>query len=164
MYIILPEQRDGLIELIEFVSSDPVSFVDQYLRVYHRLVPTGGEFKIPKFKICFDFEAKSALEEGGLILPFDESKAELTEMLNVDSDGDHKLHVSKVFHKCFVEIDETGTEADSLADLADDYMCPPSPPPPEDFVADHPFMFIIREEQSGAVLFMGHVLNPSLSD
>ncbi|XP_026429108.1 serpin-Z2B-like [Papaver somniferum] len=181
MYVVLPMQHDGLRELIEEVSSDPAAFLDQYLPVIYKSVPT-REFKVPKFKICFDFEAKSVLQEKGLVLPFDEYKAELTEMLDaytgstlhVDSNKEeltenigNKLHVSKVYHKCFVEIDEVGTEAAaSTAIIGQAYACCgplPPPPPPVDFVADHPFMFIIREEQSGAVLFMGHVLNPSLN-
>ncbi|XP_026377350.1 serpin-Z1B-like [Papaver somniferum] len=171
MYIILPNQRDGLGELIEKVSSDP-AFLHQYLPV--DTVPT-RVCKIPKFKISFDFEAKRVLKKVGLVLPFDESKSELTEMLNTDEskaeltgkvNAGSKLHVTAVFHKCFVEIDEEGTEAAaSTAVLMGMQQCrqgphAPPPPPPVDFVADHPFMFIIREEKSGAVLFMGHVLNP----
>ncbi|XP_026377371.1 serpin-ZX-like [Papaver somniferum] len=181
MYIILPEQRNGLGQLIEEVSSDS-AFLDHYLEVWRR-VPT-TEFKIPKFKICFDFEAKRVLKKMGLVLPFDNSKAELTEMfddsmteltevLNTDESKAEltemlytgsKLHVTGVFHKCFVEIDEEGTEAAAATAIVGGaffYCSPPTPPPPVAFVADHPFMFIIREEESGAVLFMGHVLNPS---
>ncbi|XP_026432375.1 serpin-Z2B-like [Papaver somniferum] len=75
-----------------------------------------------------------------------------------------KLHVSNVYRKCFVELDEVGTEAAASAAVIWDIgsaICSPTPPPPMvDFVADHPFMFIIREEKSGAVFFMGHVFNP----
>ncbi|XP_026440587.1 serpin-Z2B-like [Papaver somniferum] len=96
----------------------------------------------------------------GLVLPFDEFKAELTEMLS----GDSNPHVSNVYHKCFVEIDEVGIEAASASTTVITAGVSSLGPPPVDFVADHPFMFIIREEESGALLFMGHVLNPSLSN
>ncbi|XP_026428720.1 uncharacterized protein LOC113324637 [Papaver somniferum] len=119
-----------------------------------------GEFKVPKFKIVFDFEASRALQELGVVLPFDQSKAELTEMVNID--GTSELHVWKVFHKCFVEVDEKGTvAAASTAIVGGSWACAASKV--VEFVADHPFMFIIREEQSGVVLFMGHVLNPLLN-
>ncbi|XP_026440588.1 serpin-ZXA-like [Papaver somniferum] len=143
MYIVLPKQRDGLGELIGKLSSDPAAFLDQYVPVYPPLVPT-GQFKIPKFKICFDFEATSVLQKvGGLDLPFDKFKAELTEMLNTVIS---KLHVSKVYHKCFVEIDENGTEAaasTAVVGRQQEEMRCKRRPPPIDCVADHPFMFII---------------------
>ncbi|XP_026432459.1 serpin-Z1B-like [Papaver somniferum] len=164
MYIFLPEQPDGLGELIEKVISDP-AFIDQYLPVCR--VPT-RECKIPKFKICFDIEAKRVLEKAGVVLPFDEWKAELTEMVNIHhSYGPCNLYVSKKFHKCFVEVDEKGTEAAAstavIGKIVMQSLGPRTPPRLVDFVADCPFMFIIREEQSGAMLFMGHVLNPSLN-
>ncbi|XP_026384590.1 F-box/LRR-repeat protein 12-like [Papaver somniferum] len=90
--------------------------------------------------------------------PFDEHKAELTEMLNIGGATKNKLHVSGVFHKCFVEVDEQGTEAAASTaiwgDCEEDCIIDDSPPPPRiDFVADHPFMFIIREEKSGLEVF-----------
>ncbi|XP_026441696.1 serpin-Z1-like [Papaver somniferum] len=196
MYIILPEERDGIGALIEKVSSDP-SFLDQYLPV--GAVPT-RDFKIPKFKICFNFEAKRILKKVGLVFPFDykmaeltemlytkDLKAELTEMLNTDDSkaelteksntnrmvnskstlhSQSTLHVSEeVYHKCFIEVDEVGTKAASATAVVVKKVGVKGPSrvtpfPPVDFVADHPFMFIIKEEQTGAVLFMGHVLNP----
>ncbi|XP_026377360.1 serpin-ZX-like [Papaver somniferum] len=101
MYIILPEERDGLVELIEKASSNP-AYLDQHLPI--RRVPT-REFKIPKFKVYFDFEAKRVLENAGVVLPFDEWKAELAEMLNIEM-VNGKTYASGVFHKCSVEIDE----------------------------------------------------------
>ncbi|XP_026377120.1 serpin-ZXA-like [Papaver somniferum] len=164
MYIILPEQRDGLGELITKVNSNPDGFLNSYVQADQSLVKT-GKFKVPKFRIFFDFEASRVLQELGIAFPFDESKAESTEMVNTDgSSGEYnKLHVSNVFHKCFVEIDEEGTEAAASTVACGPLMGSNEPtPPPADFVADHPFIFIIREEESGVVLFMGHVLNPLL--
>ncbi|XP_026449046.1 serpin-Z3-like [Papaver somniferum] len=165
MYIVLPEQRDGLGELIEKVSSDSAGFLDRHVSIDHPYIRT-RLFKIPKFNILFDFEVSRVLKELGIVLPFDESKAELTEMVNIDDpNNEEKLHVSKVYHKCFIQVDEEGTEAAASTGptLATQAARGPPPPPPVDFVADHPFIFIITEEESGAVLFMGHVLNPSLN-
>ncbi|XP_026459017.1 serpin-Z2A-like [Papaver somniferum] len=151
MYIVLPEQRDGLGELIAEVSSNPASFLNTYVPVSQSLVPP-GELKVPKFKILFDFEASRVLKELGIVSPFDESQAELTEMVNIDGTSKY--------------IDEKGTEAAASTAVTGVVCCmmrPRTPPRRVDFAADHPFMFIIREEQSGVVLFMGHVLNPLLS-
>ncbi|XP_026416242.1 serpin-ZXA-like [Papaver somniferum] len=120
-----------------------------------------GEFKVPKFKKKIDFEASRALKELGVDFPFDQSNAELTEMVNID--GTSNLHVSKVFHKCFVEVDKKGTEAAASTTFQGGVIMAYVAPKVVDFVADHPFMFIIREEQSGVVFFMGHVINPFLN-
>ncbi|XP_026378737.1 serpin-Z2A-like [Papaver somniferum] len=158
MYIILPDRRDGLGELIDFSSTDSASFMNQYIPEYMPLKQT-GEFKVPKFKITFKFDAIKVLNDMGLVLPFS-SEAELTEMVGTSGS------ISKVIHKCFVEVDEEGTEGAS-ATLIEFEECsmggdPPSPPPVEDFVADHPFMFIIKDDFTGVLLFTGYVLNPLL--
>ncbi|XP_026385075.1 serpin-ZX-like [Papaver somniferum] len=159
MYIILPKQRDGLGETITNVSSDTTGFLRRHVPVYPRLVLT-GEFKVPKFKILFDFEASRVLKGSGVYLPFEEDEAELREMVDAD-----KLHVAYVFHKCFVEEDEEGTEAAAVTAIlceSDDADSDDEEVDPVNFVADHYFMFIVREEQTGVVLFMGNVLNPLL--
>lgn len=72
------------------------------------------------------------------------------------------IYVSKVLQKSFIEVDEKGTEAAAVSIMSMEIgSCrPPSPPPPASFVADHPFMFMIREDTSRAVFFIGVVLNP----
>ncbi|XP_026377341.1 serpin-Z2A-like [Papaver somniferum] len=142
--------------LIQYLIPDDGS-VNEHTKFI--LVNYGSNRRIQdsKFEICFDFEAKRVLKKIGLVLPFDESKAELTEMVNTKS----KLHVEKVFHKLFVAIDEEGTEATGVLGGIQQRI-QHSHAPPIDFVADHPFMFIVRDEESGTVKFLGHVLNPSL--
>ncbi|XP_026396847.1 serpin-ZX-like [Papaver somniferum] len=146
MYIVLPDQRDGLGGLIEKLSSNFAGFMDQHISVNHPYVPI-GQFKIPKFSIHFDFEVSRVLKEFGVVMPFDESKAQLTEMVNIDDpSNEHKLHVSNVFHKFFVEIDEKGTKAAASTGIQLATIAAIRPPPHVDFIADHPFMFIIKEQ------------------
>ncbi|XP_058783173.1 serpin-ZX-like [Vicia villosa] len=95
-----------------------------------------GDFRIPRFRISFDIETSSMLMELGVVLPFSEAGGGLTKMVE-DSPMGEELYVSSIYHK---------------------FKKPP--PPPIDFVADHPFMFLIREDCSGTVLFIGQVLNP----
>ncbi|KAF6147190.1 hypothetical protein GIB67_009582 [Kingdonia uniflora] len=110
------------------------------------------KFRIPKFKISFGFEASEALKEGGLGLPFC-SDAEL------DGIAAGKVKVSKIHHRSFIEVNEQGTKAAAVT--ASGGICP-APPSKVDFVADHPFIFMVRDDKSGMILFMGHVLNPLL--
>ncbi|KAI4352347.1 hypothetical protein L6164_006610 [Bauhinia variegata] len=150
MYFYLPHEKDGLQSLIHSLNSTP-RFLNQDFRLVKEEIP---DLWIPRFKFSFKFEGKDSMKELGLALPF--SPGELTEMS--DSPRRHKLYVSKMFHKAFIEVNEEGTEAAAstalIAKLQRQKLHIPS------FVADHPFMFMIREETSMAVFFVGEVLNP----
>ncbi|XP_031406201.1 serpin-ZX-like [Punica granatum] len=152
MYFYLPDAKDGLSSLAEKVCSEP-GFLDRHIPQQKVEV---GDFRIPRFKISFGFEASEVLKQLGVVGAFS-GKGGLMEM--VDSAEGHNLYVSSVFHKSFIEVNEEGTEAAAASAgviklrsllLAEKI----------DFVADHPFLFLIRENVTGTVLFIGQVLNP----
>ncbi|KAF0921997.1 hypothetical protein E2562_020678 [Oryza meyeriana var. granulata] len=153
MYILLPEAQDGLWSLAEELNSEP-EFLEKHIPMQQVTV---GQFKLSKFKISFGFEASDLLKGLGPHLPFS-SEADLTEM--VDSPEGQNLFVSSIFHKSFVEVNEEGTEAAAASAAV---ITLRSAPMPVDFVADHPFLFVIREDMTGVVLFVGHVVNPLLA-
>ncbi|KAM0929964.1 hypothetical protein ACQ4PT_001249 [Festuca glaucescens] len=99
---------------------------------------------------------KKTLESLGLRTAFSEV-ADLSYMVD-DSGRDMKLRVEDVFHTAVVEVNEEGTEA--AASIAATHVLLGARMP-LDFIVDHPFAFFIVEELSGAVLFAGHVLDPS---
>ncbi|KAH0660335.1 hypothetical protein KY290_022674 [Solanum tuberosum] len=151
MYFILPDAHDGLPALFDKISTEP-GFLNHH--VPFRKVSV-GKFLIPKFKITFEFEASDILKGLGLTLPFCDGG--LTEM--VDSTLPENLSVSKVFHKSFIEVNEEGTEA---AAVTVTLIMPLSLfiEKEIDFVADHSFLFLIKDESTGVVLFLGSVMNP----
>lgn len=153
MYMFLPDRKDGLWELAETLASESGS-LDRYLPMQKVEV---GQFRIP-FKISFGFEASGTMKEMGLVLPF--SGGELTEM--VDSPLGNQLAVSGIFHKSFVEVNEEGTEAAAASATMLGASMMSLPLDPVDFVADHPFIFLIGEDLTGVILFIGHVVNPLL--
>ncbi|KAK4722827.1 hypothetical protein R3W88_013060 [Solanum pinnatisectum] len=83
----------------------------------------------------------------------------LTEM--VDSHISKKLFVSDVYYKSFIEVNEEGTEvaAVTAAIVMLQSQCV-SIEKQIDFVADHPFLFLVRDESTGVMLFLGSVMNP----
>uniref|UniRef100_A0ACD5X660 Uncharacterized protein n=1 Tax=Avena sativa TaxID=4498 RepID=A0ACD5X660_AVESA len=153
MYILLPEAQDGLWGLAKMLSTEP-GFIENHIPTKKVQV---GQFKLPKFKISFGFEASDMLKGLGLQLPFN-TEADLSEM--VDSSATQNLYISSVHHKSFVEVNEEGTEAAAATSVQVAFR---SLPQKIDFVADHPFLFLIREDINGVVLFVGHVVNPLLS-
>ncbi|KAK7283319.1 hypothetical protein RIF29_12755 [Crotalaria pallida] len=151
MYLFLPDAKDGLSALIEKVGSES-GFLERKLP--HEKVEV-GDFRIPRFKISFGFETSNLLKELGLVLPF--SGGDLTAM--VDSPVGQNLYVSSIFHKSFIEVNEEGTEA-AAASAATIQLRSLIISTKIDFVADHPFLFLVREDMTGTILFTGQVLNP----
>jgi serpin B len=153
MYFFLPDTKDGLSFLIKKLASESKflerKFPSQKVKV--------GNFRIPKFKISFELETSNVLKELGVVLPF--YPGSLTKM--VESPASQDLYVNEIFHKSFIEVNEEGTEA-AATTVGEMVGCSLNDftPPKIDFVADHPFLFLIREDFSGKILVIGQVLNP----
>ncbi|KAM0864897.1 hypothetical protein ACQ4PT_043652 [Festuca glaucescens] len=158
MYIYLPNERHGLHGLLQRLGSHPALLDDSSSLMTQ--VPV-GVFKVPKFTISCKTNATDLLKLLGLRMPFD-PRADFSEML----DPAAPLAVSAVFHQAFVEVNEEGTEAAAATAVVGGLTCAPpmrTPVQVVDFVADHPFMFLIKEDLSGVVVFAGQVINPLLS-
>ena len=78
--------------------------------------------------------------------------------------GERDLYLSAVLHKAFVDVNEEGTEAAAATGII---MRPlairVSPTKPAVFRADHPFVFVIRDNRDGAILFLGRLADPTQS-
>ena len=70
-----------------------------------------------------------------------------------------RLVISVVVHKAFVDVNEQGTEAAAATGVGF-ALAAARPVEPKTFRADHPFLFLIRDNQSGSILFLGRVMNP----
>ncbi|KAK1407489.1 hypothetical protein QVD17_39105 [Tagetes erecta] len=96
------------------------------------------------------------LKELKLVSPFTK-EASLTEM--IDPSACQNMYASSIHHASFIEVNEEGTKAAAafaVVLMGSSRMIKPK----VDFVADHPFLFVIREDVSGAVLFVGEVIEP----
>ncbi|BFG31091.1 hypothetical protein CerSpe_173660 [Prunus speciosa] len=158
MCLFLPDEKDGLPALVERVCSEP-GFLDRHIPHYDVKV---GDFRIPKFKITSRFKVCDILKQLGLELPFlfDPYKGgNLTEM--VESPPGEDPFVSDILQGAVIEVNEEGTEAAAVTAFVKKAGSMLYKPRKKiDFVADHPFLFFIREEMTGAVLFIGQLLNP----
>jgi serpin B len=78
--------------------------------------------------------------------------------------GDKSLSISAAIHKAYIDVDENGTEAAAATAvvMVATAMAPRNPPPPPIvFTADHPFLFLIRDNATGSILFLGRVTDPT---
>ena len=105
--------------------------------------------RIPRFKFSWGSTILNpALEALGLKLAF-------TPKADFSGITEKPLYINKVIHQTYIEVNEMGTEA--TASTAASFL--ESLPPV--FCADHPFLFLIQENNSGNILFLGRIMNPN---
>ena len=141
MLVLLPKKIDGIKSLEESITKDNLKkwredFEEIKTKVY-----------LPKFKIETTYDMVPVLQELGIHDAFGDA--------DFSRISDSDLFISKVIHKAFVEVNEEGTEAAAATGIA---MLQSGP---VEFRAYHPFVFIIQEKETGQILFMGRIMNPT---
>jgi len=109
--------------------------------------------EIPKFKFERKYDLVKYLVDMGISDAFMGGIADFSGM-----DGTNLLFIGKAIHQSFIEVNEEGTEAAAATAIIMELTAMPDT---KDFIADHPFIFLIQHEETGAILFMGKVANPA---
>ncbi|OON67258.1 serpin family protein [Hymenobacter sp. CRA2] len=112
--------------------------------------PSSIDLFLPKFKLEYETNLNQTLTQMGMGVAFTQ-QANFSRMLT----GQQNLAISEVLHKTFVEVNEEGTEAAAATSVG---ITTTSVPPSVRF--DRPFVFLIREKSSNAILFIGQLTNP----
>jgi len=111
---------------------------------------------MPKFKFEQEMGLKDTLSAMGMLIAFKWPDADFSGM-----DGMRGyLYISAVIHKAMIAVDEKGTEAAAATAVVMATKSMPMPEEPVEFTADHPFFFLIRDRETGSILFLGRVMNP----
>ena len=113
------------------------------------------DLSMPKFKIESSIGLADHLNAMGMKDAFIPGIADFSGM-----DGTHDLYISAVQHKAFIEVDETGTEAAAATAVVVGIESMPIDEPLKVNI-DRPFIFIIVDNKTGSVLFLGRVINPA---
>jgi serine protease inhibitor len=154
MLVVLPRDKGGLAALEAQLT--PARLAEWRAGLGEREV----RIFLPKFKLTWGaFKLNDPLKALGMAAAFDPALADFSGM-----DGHPGwLYVGLVLHKAFVEVNEEGTEA-AAATAVVMQLRAMRPAPPPDFRADHPFLFLIQEEETGTILFMGRVADPTKTE
>jgi serpin B len=160
MVVLLPRSADGLEALEKKLTAENLAAWVGKLR--QRTV----HVYLPKFKVETKYDLGKTLEGMGMARAFKDPRAAdgaQFDGMSESQDPARKLYVSKVLHKAFVEVNEKGTEAAAATAvmMMRPTAAPSSVPFTPTFRADRPFLFLVRDRQSGSVLFLGRVLNPT---
>ena len=147
MIVLLPKKKDGLAELEKQLNAEALAKWMPKLSTHEVTV------KLPKFKVTAEIKLNETLKQMGMKDAFVKGKADFSGMATGE-----KLYISAVLHKAFVDVNEAGTEAAASTAAV---IGATSLPPPATFTADHPFVYLIRDNASGSILFAGRLAEPS---
>jgi serpin B len=156
LLVLLPDRRDGLKDLEAGLSAAMIKECVQ-VRGTRRV-----EIFLPRFTLTWGtVELRDTLETLGMRLAL-KPQADFSGINGRTPPDAESLFVSAVLHKAFVDVNEEGTEAAAATAVAMVMRGLPSPPTPVPiFRADHPFLFGICDRNSGALLFLGRMLDPT---
>jgi serpin B len=113
---------------------------------------------LPRFTSTSLLSLDEDLKAMGMKDPFSPESADFSGMNEVRQPDD-KLYIAKAVHKAYVDVNEEGTEAAAVTALVGEGAG--MPPKPAVFRADHPFLYLIRDNESGCILFLGRMLDPT---
>jgi serpin B len=144
MLILLPKE-DSLDSLEACINTENLNMWRS------ELTETEIDVYMPKFKLETKYALSDTLKDMGMPTAFSESEANFSGM-----NGKEDLYITSVIHQGFIEVNEKGTEAAAATGVVmGTTSCSPT------FYADHPFMFLIQDNETGNILFMGRVVDPT---
>ena len=152
MYVFLPDPNSSPEKLVSIMNGDN----------WQRITKPGfsrreGTLVLPKFKLEYGVELNRPLMSLGI-------KTAFTEKADFSGISDRSLFISKARQKTFVQIDEQGTEAAAVTGLTIEAAGPEiDPPKPFEMIVDRPFLFLIEDQGTGTILFMGVIYDPGAS-
>ncbi|XP_078686722.1 leukocyte elastase inhibitor-like isoform X13 [Branchiostoma floridae x Branchiostoma belcheri] len=147
MLIFLPDEVEGIRNLESALTATTLQTVSS------QMYSTKVNLMLPRFKLEQDFSLGETLKKMGMGEAFSDG----ADFSGMSAAAD--LFISEVVHKAFVEVNEEGTEAAAATGLVLIGRAR-MPRPPMKFFADHPFIFLIRDNRSNSVLFFGKMQKP----
>ncbi len=147
MVVLLPEEDDGIYDLeAELTAGNLAEWIEQIDEMEVTMT-------LPSFTMDYELPLLSTLQALGIQSMFDPYAADLSGMV----EGNY--YVASARHKAYVDVFEQGTRAAAATGFSMDVLS--AEPDPTVFVADHPFVFLIRDRLTDSILFMGRVEDPS---
>ncbi|MDE0399464.1 MAG: serpin family protein [Candidatus Poribacteria bacterium] len=148
MYIFLPYPESDINTFLEGLNTE------NWERWVSQLHDQEVFLSMPKFKLEYKKTLNNPLQSLGMGIAFAPGLADFSQMADLEALGKN-LYIGEVLHKAVVEVNEEGTEAAAVTSVG---IRATSAPPA--FMANRPFFFAIRDNETKTVLFMGTVMDP----
>lgn len=149
MLVLLPKSAEGLSDLEASLSVETLDAITSNPQ------PKRVKLSLPRFTSTVEFELADVLAELGMPLAFQANKADFSGFT-----GEPNFFISAVVHKAFIEVEEEGTEAAAATGVIAARTSAMLPTDEIVFRADRPFLHLIRDNETGAILFIGRVSRP----
>jgi serpin B len=149
IYLFLPDENSSLNSLLSSLSYQKWQ---QWMTGFRN---SPGDVKLPRFKMDYSRDLNNPLIALGMGVAFNRGKADFS---GIRQQKD--LFISQVKHKAIIEVNEEGTEAAAATSIGIGITSVRREPQRFSFIADRPFLLAIRDQQTGAILFMGSVFEP----
>ncbi|MGA2241996.1 MAG: serpin family protein [Verrucomicrobiota bacterium] len=150
MYLFLPDTNSSPTKLLADLNAD--TWRDKILPKFQ---DKAGTLALPRFKLDYDVLLNKPLQALGMRQAFDFHSADFSAM------ADEPLFVSEVKQKSFVEVNEEGTEAAAVTTGTMRATAVFRPEKPFEMIVDRPFLFVIGDNQTKSILFMGVIYDPA---
>jgi serpin B len=147
MTIFLPKSDKNINDFINELTDD------NYTEWMTRFTYDSVTISMPKYKIEYELKLNDVLKNLGMTIAFEGGRADFTGMSKLGKE----LIITEVKHKTFIKVDEEGTEAAAATSVE---MGPTSLPGDIIIRIDRPFVFVIREKNSGCIVFIGKIVEP----
>lgn len=151
MLILLPERKPKALDELESALA-----LDKFAEWTSQLKARQVEIFLPRFKINSQFTLNDTFSSMGMRSAFT-SQADFSGLNSQD-----KISLSTVRHIAMVEVHEEGTKAAAATSVVMSRSLPFNQPMAVEFRADHPFIFLIRDNRTGMILFLGRLVNPTM--
>jgi serpin B len=149
MCLLVPKAKDGLPAVEKALTVEALA---EWIGAYrHQRV----RVLLPRFSMTWQMMLADVLARMGMARAFEAGQADFSGM----NGGKEPLWIGQVIHKAFVDVNEEGTEA-AAATAVIMMGSAARPEEPVEVRCDRPFLFLIRDTRSGAILFLGRVVNP----
>ena len=148
MLVFLPKKNDGIETMEKSLNKEFYSQILKSLKV------SNVDLSLPKFKTTLDFKLDIALKKMGMPFAFD-GNADFSGM-----DGRKDLYIYHVLHQAYINVNESGTEAAAATAVIINDLSYHFPSSQVEFNANHPFIYLIKDNNTGSILFMGKIMNP----
>jgi serpin B len=158
LIIVLPDDAEGVGAVARRLGANELAELFAALRDGQAKKPVA--LALPRFKAEYRADLVAPFQQVGIKKAFDANSADFSGMTGRPAAAG-RLHIDQIVHRAVIEVAEENTEAAAATAVGIRSMAMPAQAPtPVPFRVDHPFLFYLVDDTTGAILFQGRIADP----